>query len=238
MLIPVAIVNESAPFAPTDIANLQAWYDASDTATITDAGGGAVSAWADKSGNSYTLTEATNRPTTGTRTINGLNTIDFDGSNDILSSNCPADDRTSCTFAVGLLDDVSQYRTLWGSAGASNSGGNCLRVNQFTGVWAFEKQGLVSINTFAYGPSLSTAFCVALDLNDSAYMLDMNDSLVYVARGADSTTFSATTLAVGASGTTFFWDGQIAEIIRYSGTLSVSDYGKVMLYLINKWGIV
>lgn len=68
-------------FTPFDIPNLLAWYDATDPSTITDAGGGAVSAWADKSGNGNTVIQAVNpdRPLTGTQTINGLNTIAFDG---------------------------------------------------------------------------------------------------------------------------------------------------------------
>jgi hypothetical protein len=73
------------------IAGLTAWWDASDAATIT-AVSGAVSVWADKSGNGRTLYQGTaaNRPATGTRTIGGRNALDFDGSNDCLLSGDPA----------------------------------------------------------------------------------------------------------------------------------------------------
>lgn len=78
-------------FNPRSIPQLTAWWDASDTATIT-AVSGAVSVWADKSGNGRTLYQGTaaNRPATGTRTIGGLNALDFDGSNDALLSGDPA----------------------------------------------------------------------------------------------------------------------------------------------------
>jgi hypothetical protein len=56
------------------------WLDASDTSTITESGG-AVSQWNDKSGNGFNVVQATgaNQPTTGTRSINGLNVLDFTG---------------------------------------------------------------------------------------------------------------------------------------------------------------
>lgn len=79
-------------WVPNDIisdissGDYRAWWDAADLSTITDAGGGAVSQLDDKSPNGRDLSQATSghRPITGTRTINGLNTLDFDGSNDNL----------------------------------------------------------------------------------------------------------------------------------------------------------
>lgn len=74
-------------FSPLALPGLIAWHDASDAATITSSGG-AVSQWDDKSGRGNHLAQATaaNQPTTGTLTINGLNVIDFDGTNDFLAS--------------------------------------------------------------------------------------------------------------------------------------------------------
>lgn len=54
-----------------------AWYDASDASTITDTAG-AVSRWNDKSGNGHDITDIS--ATTGTRTLNGRNALDFNGS--------------------------------------------------------------------------------------------------------------------------------------------------------------
>lgn len=66
---------------------LLAHHDASDAATITQSGG-AVSQWNDKSGKNYHALQATgaNRPLTGTRTVNGLNVIVADGSNDTMAA--------------------------------------------------------------------------------------------------------------------------------------------------------
>src|SRR5215471_15318108 len=59
-------------FDPSSISGLCAWWDASDTTTIT-ASGGAVSQWNDKSATGCHLTQSTGgrQPSTGTRTLNG-----------------------------------------------------------------------------------------------------------------------------------------------------------------------
>src|SRR5439155_19226332 len=68
------------------VAGYAAWYDASDTSTIT-ASSNAVSQWNDKSGNGYHLTQGTGsrQPLTNTDTINGLNVIKFDATDDQLA---------------------------------------------------------------------------------------------------------------------------------------------------------
>lgn len=107
-------------FNPKSIAGLLSWYDAADAATITTSTG--VSAWADKSGNGYTLRQSTgnNQPATGTRTIGGRNALDFDGSNDVLSlgSSPPeyllnlAATRALTVFAVTASDSPNGIRRL------------------------------------------------------------------------------------------------------------------------------
>lgn len=64
------------PWSPTDLTGLVAWYDASDTATIT-ATGGNVTDWNDKSGNGYHLQDIAGTPVTGSATINGLNVLSY-----------------------------------------------------------------------------------------------------------------------------------------------------------------
>lgn len=66
-------------FSPASDGALISWWDASDTATITETGG-ALSIWSDKAGSSNLIQNAGARqPTTGVRMLNGLNVIDFDG---------------------------------------------------------------------------------------------------------------------------------------------------------------
>ena len=71
-------------WTPAEITTL-AWYDATDSSTITESGG-EVSIWEDKSGNDYHATQAgSGKPLTGSRTLGGLNALDFDGAGDNFS---------------------------------------------------------------------------------------------------------------------------------------------------------
>ena len=68
-----------AAFTPAADAALLGWWDAADATTIT-ASAGSVSAWADKAGGAALLQSfGPDQPATGTRLLNGLNVLDFDG---------------------------------------------------------------------------------------------------------------------------------------------------------------
>lgn len=73
-----AVGAKPALAEPGPPGSMLGWWDASDAATIT-ASGGNVTAWADKSGNGYTLTPITTGPATGSDTINGLNVFTYTG---------------------------------------------------------------------------------------------------------------------------------------------------------------
>ena len=83
----VKTAASTTPWAPSDLADLRCWLDASDSATLFDAstGGslpgnsGAVGRWEDKSGNSMHTQDATGsvRPTRVIAAQNGLDAINF-----------------------------------------------------------------------------------------------------------------------------------------------------------------
>lgn len=75
------------PWTPEVLSEEFGWWDASDTSTITH-GVSNVSQWNDKSGNSFHVLqdEGAYQPSTGIRTINGLNVIDFDGSQSLFNA--------------------------------------------------------------------------------------------------------------------------------------------------------
>ena len=128
-------------------AALQYWFDASDAATITDAGAGAVSAWNDKSGNArhVTMATATYRPLTGTRTINGRNVIDFDGVNDALTGTAVDIPQPMTIAAVAHLDSLTSVGARIVGRGASQfnfgaSGTVGSRTLQLAGIWRFGRE--------------------------------------------------------------------------------------------------
>lgn len=72
-----AAVGQS--FTPNNDAALIGWWDADDSGSISEAAG-VVTAWSDKAGGQpLEQIDAARRPTTGSRTLNGLNVLDFDG---------------------------------------------------------------------------------------------------------------------------------------------------------------
>lgn len=64
---------------PDSTANVLVWLDAADESALTTNGAGQVTEWADKSGNDNHQLQANTsyQPVSGTRTINGLNALDF-----------------------------------------------------------------------------------------------------------------------------------------------------------------
>ena len=92
---------------PGDVTTL-AWYDASDAATIINDSSGNVTQWNDKSGNGYDLDQSNKAvaPITGTRTLNGLNILDFqDRYIRNTSWSAPADGNFT-VYIVGFADAV------------------------------------------------------------------------------------------------------------------------------------
>jgi hypothetical protein len=93
-------------WTPEEITT-EAWYDASDSDSITEVGGD-VTIWSDKSGNDYDMypgvqgsIPATDSPTTNSRTLNGLNVLAFNGSTTGLKSDTgPINDDDAMMFAV------------------------------------------------------------------------------------------------------------------------------------------
>jgi hypothetical protein len=254
-----SILATTSP-AGIPVAGYKLWLDATDATTIT-AVGGAVSQWSDKSGFGSNFTQGTgaNQPTTGTRTINSKNIIDFDGTNDFLS--CPSSTGLfkylhgttgGTTFFVGIVDDTAAAKGLFGSAQFASA-----QIGIMAGLSAAEKTELL----IARGESgVSTA--IALDVNTitsgSAFYLSnkfdggnatagnrLREALNGGAfAGANTLTNAASSanstydMAVGAvgSGTSPF-NGGIGEIIFYEGILSDGNIDLVEAYLAAKWGI-
>lgn len=90
------------------VITTEGWYDCSDTDTITDSSGD-VSQLDDKSGNAEHLVQATgaDQPETGTRTLNGLNVLDCDGSEFLENLAFPITAGDIALFVVAEIDSLS-----------------------------------------------------------------------------------------------------------------------------------
>jgi len=117
----VSAIRKAQLWTPAEIST-EAWYDAADEDTIAESGG-AVSQWDDKSGNDYHLTQGTGseQPETGSRTIGGLNVLDFSADHLINTSGGAVllpDNQETFVFVVAEYDSsVSQIVTYFSDSG-------------------------------------------------------------------------------------------------------------------------
>lgn len=232
------------------------WLDASDTSTIS-VSGNEVTQWTDKSSNGYTFTQgtSTNRPSSGTRTVNSLNVIDFDGTNDFLSSTAAAstwnflhNPTGNTVFWVFLPDTTSNYSVI--AFTNEGSGVN----NGFTFQYlASSPQNLyysITSNTTVCDLSfaLTTGAAALYTFKADPANATLADRLKYyknngAATGTNTSSGTATTnnayITLQLGGYTGFthFNGAIGEIIAYPSILSDADREKTRDYLITKWGL-
>lgn len=228
-------------WTPADLGNLWGWYDA--TVGVTDAGSGAVSQWADQSGNGHHFTQGTagSRPTTGTHTLNSLNVIAFDGSSDFLEY----------TASPTVWQDYIGWAAVFIKTGApvgfeagplTATYGNSGRPLD---VWGSSRY----VGTSAYGSgwtdiSSQTSACVLLfegdrvgstwaERKDGASVTSSSDAGI---GSGWSTTSQILTMASRDDNATYF-RGDIAEIVVWDGSaISGSDRTSLEGYLKAKWG--
>lgn len=257
-LIAAQIGIPSTAFVPTSIAGCKLWLDASDTATIS-LSGSAVTQWDDKSGNGYNFAQGTsaNRPSSGTRTQNSLNVIDFDGTNDRLTTTAAKSafnflhSSTSTIFLVLKQDTVNNIKSIL------NTGLQSFYANEI-GFFIWSN----TPSTYTIGASNSTDLVSEINagFNETTARYDSiksdpanataSNRLKYSKSGgafSGTNTYSNTVTTSNSSqnftlantetvGTTPM-DGWIGEVIIYDSILSDPDITSVQSYLAAKWAI-
>jgi len=234
------IVNKN--FEPSDITGLQLWLR-SDAGVTTSSG--AVTDWADQSGNSNDASQSTSasRPALNTTGQNGYPYLTFDGSDDymLISSVLGLTDYPFTIFAVFNQDDsttseesvcglndnsaTNEYHTL-----AADASGDLLR--------SASNSGTEYSSTKAYDPE---DFTVAVANFDSA-----TSRTVYHQDGSGTTDTNSVAFSgnldefligrLQQSGSTQDFTGDIYEILVYNSILSDNDRQKVLHYLNKKYG--
>ena len=217
-------------WAPNQLTTA-AWYDASAIDTITESGG-AVSQWDDLSGNDYHLTQGVGarQPDTGTRTIGGLNAIEFDDSANQglgISSGSFSKSQPIDIFVVAEADNTGQnvfYDT-------NNAG---LTLNFYTNTnftmaeGKFVNQGAADTDPHVHFHRYKGA--------SSLWGMDGSSPAT-----VDAGTNNLPGLVVGNIRNYFTpgWtlNGAIAELVLVHSELSEADRQKLEGYLAHKWGL-
>ena len=212
---------------PLTINNLALWLDASDATTITESSG-LISQINDKSGNNKNGTATGSvRPTLVSNVLNGRSIMRFDSSDDYLNIDSAVTYRT--VFVVAKSDDAtfSGYAGIIGDfTGTSPNNGHVLN-----GIDGTTKLGSATSNyASAYRNGTSIPGSTGHDFSPLTEF--------WIGAFELSSSMTNTTSAIGmVNGGARYWDGDIAEVIAYSTTLSTTDRALVENYLSTKWGI-
>lgn len=250
------------PFDATDYGTVLFWVSADEASTITESSG-AVSQWRDRSGNSYHMSQATgaNQPTTGTRTVNGRNVIDFDGGDFMKGTVGPNLWTTKAHTLVIVYAVDAEAAAAQGIAGFALAGGYDYRSLHYERRTTLGAYG-VGDNDGASAPSSSqyigydtdsavggTATQIAVvRTSTTANSLRMDGAAASVTAFSGSMNLSRYAVAsnhvnaiVGArhgGGTAnFHMNGHVAEVILYNSVLTGSNLTGLEAALATKWGV-
>lgn len=245
----------AAGFTPLDLPNLNAWWDASDTSTITESGGD-VSQWDDKSGNGYHLVQgvAASQPATGANTINGLNVLTFDGSDDFLQIGTtdlgrnvsgatvyvvfahvtnPITQQVLVLVSNGLTSGNARLYLTTGSPAPqrTRTGGRTLDADSFASITGSQ----------AIGTSWQTYTAVFDYANTDLYSyigdtLDGSSSSYHTATTTSDTESLSSGVGASPTGVARF-GGDIAEILIYHDAHDATERAQMWDYLNAKWGL-
>jgi hypothetical protein len=234
--IPWEQIPSALRWSPAEISTAL-WLDAADASTVTTVSGN-VSQWNDKSGNGRNASQATSadRPVYVASSVNGLPCVEFQATNQILSTSY-----TLPTSNIYHFDVVKRLATL----GAQGSAfGYQIGLNrQFAGfrdnsnLWF--GSGNTSLFFSASNSSANTAHIFAYQLVGSTTAgLRFNGS---IARSVQefTGTCGGGTMVVGEGGGTSPLGSIIgvSERITVNASISLSDIQKVEGYLAHKWGL-
>lgn len=227
---------------PAGIPNIQYWFDAADTTTITESSG-AVSQWNDISGNAFHATQATavQQPTTGSTTQNGLNVINFTG------GAAPGSAQRLLLTATAAVMPVSMFCVGLSTSLAGNNG--LISTTSSGGIDTYiSSSGAVGFNAAAVntvGPSaagavvVNTAFVWVL-----TYWPDLG-RWAHRVNGVE--TSGSSTVKFSGVGTTVFGfrvvfdnsplKGWIGECGQFNRTLSLNECQQLEQHLNAKWAV-
>lgn len=221
--------------------SLKCYLEAVDPTTITESAG-AVSQWDDKSRAGDDITQGTSaeQPTTDSVTINGLNAIDFDGTDDnMISSNLqnflkPTDNFTViCTFKMDVND--ANRKVLFGSSTDTNNRSTiAINTNNeivssiFDGSFTFKAAPLTNITN----PHIVTFTNAAGTVNQYLDGLISTD-----VTGSPSTGASDLFRLGSRSDKTDHWNGPIGEFLVYNRVLLDIERLQIESFLANRRGI-
>ena len=223
------------PFAPTDIANLDLWLDAS---TITGSDGASVSAWTDLSPAAHTIS-TTNplgagtlaAPTLQVAELNGLNVLEFD-----TTSGMRGHTSTSNQYSAFIV-----ARMLPGTHGRIFTAIYPEGSNHLVGWWQAQEEVFYSGNFLQSTARAATTNWRLLGLtHDAVSSATSYREGVAIETRSDANAAWASTVSLNgyaAAAVDEMSNCQIAEVVIYNRQLDTAELAALNGYLMTKWGL-
>jgi hypothetical protein len=224
----------------TDTPNLVAWWDFSDTATITDSGGD-VTAVNDKGPNNRDLAQflSYGTPTTGTHTLNGLNVLYFNGralGTAVSASTIMGASAAGTALYVYASDaDPSDSGSGGGPVLGRWGSDDTTEAEPYSDGIIYSGWGRSARLSWNPTPSMATPRQITIVSSSSewTYKIDGTNSHT---TGTNTVAWNSNAATIGFHYTAFGVKGRIAEIIISSSALSGADLTDAQDYLATKWG--
>lgn len=216
----------------------------------------AVARWEDQSGNARHATQSTSgfRATLRTSVQNGRNIIRFDGTDDfytgVANALPPANTNTRLTFFMACIPDLSGRQSLYGGGGIIRG----MEANNSEG-WYF---GFRSGGKFAFNQNSGTNACIVSTstlTTNTAYVVGStydgaqtgipNRITNYLSSSAQADVLddgsggwgTGEEIGRGYESASYYFKGDLCELVIYNSVLSSGDITSVVNYLKNRWGI-
>lgn len=228
----------TAQFSPSDISGLKLWLRSDLGITLN---GSTVSAWADQSGNSNHVSQATaaNQPTYVTNQLNGQPILDFDGTNDVLTGTFGAaltGVKNWTLIAVMKADVVTGVRIPVSLGG--NAAGYEFTINAASSA---KREITCKGAAVVTDGNATTSYEVWTGTRDNGgtpnLVLRINGTSQTLSAPTTGVSTLAASAAIGANYTAGFFDGKIAEILVYNQDISGASLNQVHSYLGTRYGI-
>jgi hypothetical protein len=234
-----------APFSPTDLSDLRAWYDASQLAGLSD--NDVMTGWVDESSNALDLTKVgTGSILYKTNIKNGLPAVRFPGGTNHMQRASTSLSPTTglwSAFAVfmrtgttGILNVVDADHA---NAGVTARQAQAIRCNALTlESVGFNVAGSAVTDAAGTALSASTFLCASAVRTTGAVESWVNGSSNGSTSIAGTPNLGAIAqLGIGGSARNLGLTGDMGEAIIYSRDLNSTERGQVEAYLAAKWAI-
>lgn len=229
----------SPPIDPLEVSGLGLWLDLNDASTVyQDAGttlaladGDPVGRVADKSGNGRhaNQTDGLKKPTLKLNYLNGKRGMQFDGSSDAINCSYSKPSMPVSIFMVARFA-ASGNRSLYDTAPNQQ---NVLRSTGATIEWWSANPSTAL--PFSY--SQTGAFGATYYFSENRKIdVVKTDGTITTATGGTLPDFSWNTFNIGSYNNGFFLNGDIFEVLVYTGADHLSFRTKIVYYLKLKWG--